>query len=168
MEIQLFEVWSWGIFLWLKGCAWSSSMTEPLHIIYSLLVTYINLTFPEPWIGLGGHVQWPPRSPDLTPLDFCLWGWIKSEVYKEIVNTRDELVACILPETPCIMFSSCRSHWPHYLRSRSTSARFLEFWVRTLRGAWMPVCLERCVLGRGLRAALITRPADCGASLCVI
>jgi len=29
----------------------------------------------------------------LTPLDFCLWGWIKSEVYKEKVNTRDELVA---------------------------------------------------------------------------
>ena len=36
--------------------------------------------FPERWIGHGGHVQWPPRSPDLTPLDFCLWGWMKSEV----------------------------------------------------------------------------------------
>jgi len=31
----------------------------------------------------------------LTPLDFCLWEWMKSEVYKENVNTRDELVACI-------------------------------------------------------------------------
>ena len=29
----------------------------------------------------------------LTPLDFCLWGWMKREVYKEKVNTRDELVA---------------------------------------------------------------------------
>jgi len=29
----------------------------------------------------------------LTPLDFCLWGWMKSEVYKAKVNTRDELVA---------------------------------------------------------------------------
>jgi hypothetical protein len=28
--------------------------------------------------------------------DFCLWGWIKSEVYKEKVNTRDELVARIM------------------------------------------------------------------------
>ena len=26
-------------------------------------------------------------------LDFCLWGWMKREVYKEKVNTRDELVA---------------------------------------------------------------------------
>ena len=29
-------------------------------------------------------------------LDFCLWGWMKSEFYKEEVNTRDELVACIM------------------------------------------------------------------------
>ena len=28
--------------------------------------------------------------------NFCLWGWMKSEVYKEKVNTRDELVACIM------------------------------------------------------------------------
>jgi hypothetical protein len=33
---------------------------------------------------------------DLTPLDFCLWGWMKSEVYEEKVNTRDELVAHIM------------------------------------------------------------------------
>ena len=29
-------------------------------------------------------------------LDFCLWGRMKSEVYKEKVNTRDELVARIM------------------------------------------------------------------------
>jgi hypothetical protein len=39
------------------------------------------------------EVQWPTWSPDITPLDFCLWGWMKSEVYKEKVNTRDEFVA---------------------------------------------------------------------------
>ena len=39
---------------------------------YRRLVTYhINLTFPERWIDRGGHVYWPPRSPYLTPLDFC-------------------------------------------------------------------------------------------------
>jgi hypothetical protein len=32
----------------------------------------------------------------LSPLDFCLWGWVESEVYKEKVNTRDELVARIM------------------------------------------------------------------------
>jgi len=29
-------------------------------------------------------------------LDLCLWGWIKTEVYKGKVNTRDELVARIM------------------------------------------------------------------------
>ena len=28
--------------------------------------------------------------------DFCLWGWMKSEVYKAKVNTRDELIARIM------------------------------------------------------------------------
>jgi len=28
--------------------------------------------------------------------DFYLWGWMKSEVYKEKVNTREELVARIM------------------------------------------------------------------------
>jgi len=28
--------------------------------------------------------------------DFCLWGWMKSEVYKEKVNPTDELVARIM------------------------------------------------------------------------
>jgi hypothetical protein len=29
-------------------------------------------------------------------LDFCLWGWMKSEVYNKKENTRDELVARIM------------------------------------------------------------------------
>jgi uncharacterized heparinase superfamily protein len=32
----------------------------------------------------------------LIPLDYCLWGWTKSEVYKEKVNTRNKLVARIM------------------------------------------------------------------------
>jgi len=28
--------------------------------------------------------------------DFCLWGWMESEVYKEKVNTRGELVARVM------------------------------------------------------------------------
>jgi len=31
-----------------------------------------------------------------TSLNFCLGGWKKGEVYKEKVNTRDELVAGIM------------------------------------------------------------------------
>ena len=38
----------------------------------------------------------PPRSPNLTPLRFCLWGWMKIEVYKRKVDAGDELLARIL------------------------------------------------------------------------
>ena len=34
--------------------------------------------------------------------DFCLLGWMKSEVYKEKVNTRDELVARIMKSAALI------------------------------------------------------------------
>jgi hypothetical protein len=33
------------------------------------------------------------ESTDLIPFAFCLWGWMKSEVYKRKVDTRDELLA---------------------------------------------------------------------------
>ena len=32
-------------------------------------------------IGLGHDVEWPPRSPDLTPCDFFLWGYLKDKVF---------------------------------------------------------------------------------------
>jgi hypothetical protein len=48
---------------------------------------HLNDTFFNRWIGRGSTINWPPRSPDLTPLDFCLWAWIKSEVYISKVDT---------------------------------------------------------------------------------
>ena len=46
--------------------------------------------------------NWPPRSPNLTPLDFCLWGWMKSEVYRKKLDTRDELLVNIMDVIACI------------------------------------------------------------------
>ncbi|KAJ4440315.1 hypothetical protein ANN_08454 [Periplaneta americana] len=31
---------------------------------------YLDRRFPDRWIGRGGPIAWPPRSPDLNPLDF--------------------------------------------------------------------------------------------------
>ncbi|GBN14200.1 hypothetical protein AVEN_163250-1 [Araneus ventricosus] len=42
-------------------------------------------------IGYGGCVEWPPRSPDLNPLDFFLWGYIKQRVYATPPPTLQEL-----------------------------------------------------------------------------
>jgi len=35
-------------------------------------------------------------APDITALDFCSLGWLKSEVYKMKVDTADELLARIV------------------------------------------------------------------------
>jgi NAD dependent epimerase/dehydratase family enzyme len=32
-------------------------------------------------IGRGYGQHWPPRSPDLSPLDYWLWGTLKARVY---------------------------------------------------------------------------------------
>ena len=47
------------------------------------VMQHLNDTFPNRWIGRGSTINWPPRSPDLTPLDFCLWGWMKREVCRK-------------------------------------------------------------------------------------
>jgi len=47
--------------------------------------------FPQRWIGRGGPIQWPPRSPDITPCDFFLWGFIKGLVYKSKMHSVAEL-----------------------------------------------------------------------------
>ncbi|KAK8406891.1 hypothetical protein O3P69_007446 [Scylla paramamosain] len=39
------------------------------------------------WIGRDGPIPWPPRSPDITPLGFFLWGYVKDIVYR--TKTRD-------------------------------------------------------------------------------
>jgi hypothetical protein len=36
------------------------------------------------------------ETPDLTSLNFCLWGWKKSEDYRIKVDTGDEFLARIL------------------------------------------------------------------------
>ncbi|GFX03943.1 uncharacterized protein TNCV_4678481 [Trichonephila clavipes] len=38
-----------------------------------------------------GAVNWPPRSCDLTPLDYFLWGYVKSLVYADKPQTLDHL-----------------------------------------------------------------------------
>ncbi|KAJ4435008.1 hypothetical protein ANN_23581 [Periplaneta americana] len=59
---------------------------------------YLDRRFPDRWIGRGGPIAWPPRSPDLKPLDFYLWGHLKSLVYSspvpDLESLRNRIVAC--------------------------------------------------------------------------
>ncbi|GFV62689.1 DUF4817 domain-containing protein [Trichonephila clavipes] len=46
-------------------------------------------TFGDRLISRFGPVNWPPRSCDLTPLDYFLWGYVKSLVYADKLQTLD-------------------------------------------------------------------------------
>ncbi|GFV14823.1 transposable element Tc3 transposase [Trichonephila clavipes] len=48
-------------------------------------------TFGDRLISRFGTVNWPPRSCDLTPLDYFLWGYVKSLVYADKPQTLDHL-----------------------------------------------------------------------------
>lgn len=52
---------------------------------------WLNQTFGNRWIGRGGPIAWPARSPDLTPLDYFLWGYTKNIVYKQAPTTREDM-----------------------------------------------------------------------------
>lgn len=57
----------------------------------SAVRNYLNSEYGDRWIGRGGPIPWPPRSPDLTPLDFYLWGEIKRRVYVEEARSYEDL-----------------------------------------------------------------------------
>lgn len=58
----------------------------------------LTVMFEDRWIGRNGPWKWPPRSPDLSPLDFYFWGHLKSLVYATPVQSREELLNRVTTE----------------------------------------------------------------------
>lgn len=52
---------------------------------------YLNETYPNRWIGRNGPIRWPPRSPDLNPIDFFIWGYYKEITYARECSSEQEL-----------------------------------------------------------------------------
>nr|XP_015922443.2 uncharacterized protein LOC107450974 [Parasteatoda tepidariorum] len=73
---------------------WFQHDGAPAHFS-SAVREYLDRICPNRWIGRGGPVPWQPRSPDLTPLDFYLWGHMKSIVYETPVTSDMDLIARI-------------------------------------------------------------------------
>ena len=61
------------------------------------VLAYLHNSFGDRMLALGGKAwggtDWAPNSPDLAPLDFCVWGVMKSFVFAHpMPGTREELV----------------------------------------------------------------------------
>ena len=50
---------------------WFQNDGAPPHF-GGMVCHHLNRCFGQGWIGRGGPIAWHPRSPDLTPLDFCV------------------------------------------------------------------------------------------------
>ncbi|GFV66405.1 uncharacterized protein TNCV_4898861 [Trichonephila clavipes] len=81
-------------------------------------------------ISRFGPVNWPPRSCDLTPLDYFLWGYVKSLVYADTPQKLDHLednirrvIADIRPQ----MLEKVIENWT-----------FRLYYIRASRASHMP------------------------------
>ncbi|GFW67272.1 uncharacterized protein TNCV_2698821 [Trichonephila clavipes] len=90
-------------------------------------------TFCYRLISSFGPVNRPPRSCDLTPLDYFLWGYVKSLVYADKPQTLDHLednirrvIADIRPQ----MLEKVIENWTSRLD-----------YIRASRGSPMPVII---------------------------
>ena len=56
-----------------------------------MITVVLNRTFEDHWSGQCRHIKWPAHSPDLTPLDFYLWGKLKQEMYQKMLMTTEDM-----------------------------------------------------------------------------
>ena len=79
----------------------SQQDVAPPH--YALRVRdYLNEVFPQRWLRRGS-IEWPPRSPDLTPMDFFFWGVVKNKVYAKSPKTINELKDYIMTHSKTLI-----------------------------------------------------------------
>ncbi|GFW25745.1 uncharacterized protein TNCV_1310061 [Trichonephila clavipes] len=87
-------------------------------------------TFSDRLISRFGPVNWPPRSWDLTPLDYFLWGYVKSLVYADKPQTLDHLednIRCVIADIRPQMLEKVIENWTSRLD-----------YIRASRGSHMP------------------------------
>jgi len=69
---------------------WFQQDGAPAHSAGSTS-NFLRKVLQDRWIGRFGPIKWPARSPDLTQMDFGLWGYVRPLVLERNPNTVDEL-----------------------------------------------------------------------------
>ena len=64
---------------------------------------WLQQRFPDRVISLKEAVQWAPHSPDLSPLDFFLRGYLKDRVYKDKPRTSEQLKRALIAEVSAML-----------------------------------------------------------------
>ena len=74
-------------------------------------IWFLDATFQNRWIGKDSPTPWPPRSPDITPLDFFLWEYIKDKVFSTPVPDITNLKARIKDAFATITEDILENRW---------------------------------------------------------
>ena len=69
---------------------------------------WLNEKFGKRWIGHRSFIEWPPRSLDLSPCDFFLWGILKDRVYRRKLRSIEKLKNAITMEILAINSNLCQ------------------------------------------------------------
>lgn len=112
--------------LWFQQDGASAHFARPVR-------DWLDNEFPGQWIGRGGPVAWPARSPDLTPMDFYLWGFIKSLVFIDQPDSIDTLkeritaaVHAVLPQTLCLVRQEWSARMEHVVAVQGAHVEHLR------------------------------------------
>ena len=83
-------------------------------------MNYLRGKFPGKLISKRGDFPWPPRSPDLTILDFFFWGYIKHKIWNVPRNQQptnlNQLQAAIVRECRALQRAVIISAFPAMVR----------------------------------------------------
>ena len=80
---------------YVRDLSWFQHDGAPAHFTRNVR-DWLDGVYPNRWIGRGGPISWPARSPDMTPLDFYFWGHLKSMVYETPVTSEIDLIGRIV------------------------------------------------------------------------
>ena len=69
---------------------------------------WLDIKFKDKWISRRGPFEWPARLPDLSPLDFFLWGVLKDMVYTEKSRTNPDMRRGIADKTAANDMEQCQ------------------------------------------------------------
>lgn len=108
---------------------WFQQDGAPAHY-HRIVRNHLDLVLPNRWIGRGSINPWPPRSPDLTPLDFFLWGMVKEQVYQTPIESVEHLENKIRDAcrsiTPEMLMHVKRSFWARIQACENSGGRHFE------------------------------------------
>ena len=90
----------------------------------------LNDVFPDGWIGRGGPTSWPPRSPDVTPLDFFLLGFVKTKVFideiADIEELKTRITHAVVSVTPQMLLNTWKEFEKRLLKLRENGGKHVE------------------------------------------